>query len=176
MSEAKLKEELYGSFKNRGMIYYNMYKTLSAELGKEKAAELMMDAIYKRGVEQSKVLQGIDNQDVKALMDKFLAIIPDGGQMFGPEILNAEKDAVDIKFHRCPLKECLARGRHPRRRGGRAVQDRGPGRQRALRGCRLLVPRRDLGAGPRRLLSPASAPWRLIRDARARCIGGPAAT
>jgi hypothetical protein len=106
MSEAKLREELYNSFKNRAMIYYNMYNTLSAALGKDKAAELMMDAIYKRGVEQSKVLQGIDNQDVKTLMDKFLAIIPDDGKMFGPEILKAEADAVDIKFHRCPLKEC----------------------------------------------------------------------
>lgn len=106
MSEAKLREELYGSFKNRGMIYYNLYKTLSAEFGKDKAAELMMDAIYKRGVEQSKALQDIDNKDVKALMEKFLSIIPDDGKMFGPEILNCQDDAVDIKFHRCPLKEC----------------------------------------------------------------------
>ena len=106
MSEAKLREELYGSFKNRAMIYYNMYQTLSAELGKEKAADLMRDAIYKRGVEQSKVLAGLDNKDVKALMEKFLSIIPDDGRMFGPEILNVQDDAVDIKFHRCPLKEC----------------------------------------------------------------------
>jgi hypothetical protein len=106
MSDAKLRDELYSSFKNRGMIYYNLYKTLSAEFGKEKAAELMKQAIYNRGVEQSKALQGIDNRDVKALMDKFLSIIPDDGKMFGPEILKADKDAVDIKFHRCPLKEC----------------------------------------------------------------------
>lgn len=106
MSEAQLREELYGSFRNRGMIYYNMYKTLSAEFGKEKAADLMRDAIYNRGVEQSKVLAGLDNKDVKGLMEKFLSIIPDGGTMFGPEILNVEDDAVDIKFHRCPLKEC----------------------------------------------------------------------
>jgi hypothetical protein len=106
MSEAKLREELYGSFKNRGMIYYNMYKTLSVELGKEKAAALMMDAIYKRGVEQSQAFAGLDNKDVKALMEKFLSIIPDDGTMFGPEILNVQDDAVDIKFHRCPLKEC----------------------------------------------------------------------
>jgi hypothetical protein len=106
MSEEKLREELYASFKNRAMIYYNMYETLSAELGKEKAAELMQDAIYKRGVEQSKALAGLDTKDVKALMKKFLSIIPDDGKMFGPEVQKAEKDAVDIKFHRCPLKEC----------------------------------------------------------------------
>ena len=106
MSADKLREELYNSFKNRAMIYYNMYQTLKAELGKEKAAELMQDAIYKRGVEQSQALQGLDNQDVLALKEKFLSIIPDDGQMFGPEILHAEKDAVDIKFHHCPLKEC----------------------------------------------------------------------
>jgi hypothetical protein len=88
------------------MIYYNMYKTLSVELGKEKAAALMMDAIYKRGVEQSQAFAGLDNKDVKALMEKFLSIIPDDGTMFGPEILNVQDDAVDIKFHRCPLKEC----------------------------------------------------------------------
>lgn len=106
MSEAKLREQLYGSFKNRAMIYYNIYKTLSADLGKEKAADLMRDAIYKRGVEQSKALQGIDNKDVRTLMDRFLALVPDDGKMFGPEILNVQDDAVDIKFHRCPLKEC----------------------------------------------------------------------
>ncbi len=106
MSEAKRREELYGAFKNRGMIYYNMYQTLSAELGQEKAAALMMDAIYQRGIEQSTALAGIDNQDVLALMDRFLSLIPDDGRMFGPEVQRAERDAVDIKFHRCPLKEC----------------------------------------------------------------------
>jgi len=106
MSEEKLREELYNSFKNRAMIYYNMHKTLSAELGQDKAAELMMQAIYQRGTEQAKALAGIDNKDVKVLMEKFLAIIPDDGKMFGPEILNCEDGAVDIKFHRCPLKEC----------------------------------------------------------------------
>lgn len=105
MAEEQLRQELYASFKNRAMIYNTLYRTLSAEFGKEKAADLMKAAIYARGQEQSAVLQGLDKHDVKGLMEKFLAIIPDGGQMFGPEILACSEDAVDIKFHRCPLKE-----------------------------------------------------------------------
>lgn len=105
MSDDRMRQELYGSFKNRAMFYYNMYRTLSAELGEEKAAELMKKAIYDRGTEMARLFQGIDNKDVQALKDAFLAIIPDGGQMFAPEVQRADAQGVDIKFHRCPLKE-----------------------------------------------------------------------
>ena len=39
------------------------------------------------------------------LKDAFLAFIPDGGRMFAPEVTRADTHGVDIKLHRCPLKE-----------------------------------------------------------------------
>ena len=105
MADDRLREELYGSFKNRAMIYYRMWKTLSAEVGEERAGELMKQAIYDRGVEIGQQFKHIDNKDLLALKDAFLGIIPDEGRMFAPEVLRADAEGVDIKFHRCPLKE-----------------------------------------------------------------------
>ena len=34
-----------------------------------------------------------------------IAFVPDGGRMFEPEVTRADAGGVDIKFHRCPLKE-----------------------------------------------------------------------
>ena len=111
MAEDRMREELYASFKNRAMIYYRMWKTLSTDLGEARAGALMEQAIYDRGVEIGQQFKHIDNHDVLALKDAFLAIIPDGGAMFSPEVQRADAEGVDIKFHRCPLKEAwLAAG------------------------------------------------------------------
>ena len=35
----------------------------------------------------------------------FIANLPDDGAMFAPEVVRCDADGLDIKFHRCPLKQ-----------------------------------------------------------------------
>ena len=105
MSEQNLRKQLYASFKNRAMMYYHIFNALRSEVGEEKAAEIMKRGIHTRGREIGKQFAKHAPSDLEALKDSFLGIIPDQGRMFEPEVLRCDTDCVEIKFHRCPLKE-----------------------------------------------------------------------
>lgn len=106
MSEEQLRRQLYDSFKNRAMIYYSIFDELRAELGADRAEELLSRAIRRRGE-----LKGIENyaqfapNDLAGLKDAFMAGIADDGRMFQPEVMRSDADALDIKFHACPLRD-----------------------------------------------------------------------
>jgi hypothetical protein len=97
--------QLYGSFKNRAMMYYHVFPELKEEVGEEKAAEIMKRGIYKRGLEVGSHFAKYGPADLEGLKNAFLAFIPDEGKMFEPELERCDSGGVDIKFHRCPLKE-----------------------------------------------------------------------
>lgn len=105
MSEQRLREELYDSFKNRAAIYYLIFDELRRELGASRAEEILQRAIYRRGAQKGGKLAAFAPDKLGDLQTAFLAGIPDGGAMFGPEVIRSDADGVDIKFHRCPLKE-----------------------------------------------------------------------
>lgn len=105
MSEDHLRRQLYESFANRAHIYHLLYEQLRAELGDARAAEVMGRAIAKRGAQNGTRYADFAPGDLAGLKDAFLANLPDGGAMFAPEVLRCDDQALDIKFHRCPLKE-----------------------------------------------------------------------
>lgn len=106
MSEETLRRQLYDSFKNRARIYYLIFDELRRELGAERAEAILSRAIYRRGVEMGQAkFACFAPSDLVALQAAFLDGIPDNGRMFAPEVLHSEPDAVDIKFHACPLRE-----------------------------------------------------------------------
>ena len=105
MSEDKRREELYGSFQNRAMMYYHIYLELKDEVGEEKAAKIMGEAIKKRGLDVGKKFAEYGPDDLEGLKNAFLSFVPDDGKMFSPEVKRCDKDGLDIQFHRCPLKE-----------------------------------------------------------------------
>jgi hypothetical protein len=104
-SEERLRQQLYESYKNRALIYLRIYEELSKELGPAKAEEVMGRAIYRRGAEKGAkyAVYGPDNLD--GLREAFLSGIADDGQMFAPEVIRDDAAGLDIKFHRCPLRE-----------------------------------------------------------------------
>ena len=106
MSEERLREQLYDSFKNRAILYYLIYDELRGELGAERAEELLGRAIYRRGEQKgrAKYAQFAPN-DLAGLKEAFLGGIPDDGRMFQPEVICDEPRALDIKFHGCPLRD-----------------------------------------------------------------------
>ncbi len=105
MSEDQLRSQLYDAFANRAHIYHLLFTQLQSELGTEKAAELMGRAIYQRGVQQAAKYASFAPRDLAGLGRAFVANLPDDGAMFAPEVVRCDADSLDIKFHRCPLKE-----------------------------------------------------------------------
>ena len=104
--EEQLRRELYDSFKNRAIIYWLIFDELRRELGTAKAEELLSRAIYRRGAQiGGQKFASFGPSDLTGLKKAFLGGIPDGGQMFQPEVLAEQPDALDIKFHGCPLRD-----------------------------------------------------------------------
>jgi hypothetical protein len=104
-AEEQLREQVYAAFKNRAMMYYHIFDELRREIGEARAADIMKRAIYRRGTEIGRAFARYGPADLDGLRRAFLGMIPDGGKMFAPEVTRADALALDIKFHRCPLKE-----------------------------------------------------------------------
>ena len=106
MSVEDLRQALVGQMKNRAMMYYYIYKEVSEEVGADKAAAILKRAIYKRGLEVGKMLAGYGPDDLQGLKKAFMEkVVPYDGSMFAPEIISCDAEELNIKFHRCPLKE-----------------------------------------------------------------------
>lgn len=103
--ENTLRAQLWASFKNRAMIYLEMYRVLQEELGEARATELLKKAIYRRGVAIGKNFAQYGPDDLAGLKDAFLAFIPDGGRVFNPEVVGCSDSALEIQLCSCPLKE-----------------------------------------------------------------------
>jgi len=74
-------------------------------LGEDKATEIMKRAIYRRGLHFGERFAGYAPGDMEGIREAFLAFIPDDGALFEPEVERCDAQGVDIRFHRCPLKE-----------------------------------------------------------------------
>lgn len=106
MSEETLRRQLYDSFKNRAMIYYLIYDELRGACGEDQAAEVLGQAVYRRGEEKGRENYArFAPNDLEGLLKAFLGGIPDDGQMFKPEVLRSDAEGIDIKFHACPLRD-----------------------------------------------------------------------
>jgi hypothetical protein len=105
VSEAQLRQQLYDSYKNRALIYWLIYDELRKELGAAKAEDLMKRAIYQRGAQKGGKYAAHAPADLDGLRKTFLGGLADDGRMFRPEVLRSDAEALDIKFHACPLRE-----------------------------------------------------------------------
>jgi predicted ArsR family transcriptional regulator len=105
MAEQDLRKQLYASFKNRALMHYHIFAELRKEIGEERAVEIMKRAINKRGRQIGQQFAKHAPSDLEGLKAAFLDSIPDEGRMFEPEVLRCDAGCVEIKFHRCPLKE-----------------------------------------------------------------------
>lgn len=100
-----LRAQLDASFRNRAMIYLEVYRVLRAELGEARAEALLKRAIYQRGCAIGRQFGRFAPDDVTGLRDAFLAFIPDEGRVFEPEVVASDGERLEIQLHRCPLKD-----------------------------------------------------------------------
>jgi hypothetical protein len=105
MSEETLRRELTASFKNRAILYYLIFDQLRSELGPERAAAIMKRAIYRRGEQIGQQFKQFGPDNLDGLKDAFLAVIPDGGRLFDPQVQQSDSQGLDIHLQQCPLKE-----------------------------------------------------------------------
>jgi hypothetical protein len=105
MSEEKLRQQLYDSYANRAHIYYLLFRELRSAFGADRAAELMKRAIYERGVQKADKYACFAPGDLDGLKRAFVGSLPDDGALFAPEVVRCDALALDVKFHRCPLKQ-----------------------------------------------------------------------
>ena len=104
-SEERLRQDLYGAFRNRALLYHHLFDTLRKELGEARAVEVMGRAIYARGTEIGKAFARYAPNDLVGLRDAFVGFVPDDGRMFAPEVTRCDAGGLDIKLQRCPLKD-----------------------------------------------------------------------
>ena len=103
--ENTLRSQLWASFKNRAMVYLEMYRVLEEEFGAQRAAELLKKAIYRRGCDIGRRFERFGPGDLAGLKEAFLDFIPDGGKVFEPEVVACDDSGLEIRLCRCPLKE-----------------------------------------------------------------------
>lgn len=104
MTEDQLREQLRDSFKNRATLYYLIFDELRQEMGAERAESIMKRAILRRGQQIGQQFQAFAPDDFAGLREAFLAIIPDEGRMFEPQVVRCDEDGLDIQLESCPLK------------------------------------------------------------------------
>ena len=103
--ENTLRAQLWASFKNRAMVYLEVYRVLEEELGAERAERLLKTAIYRRGCDIGTQFARFAPGDLSGLRDAFMAFIPDGGRVFDPLVVGCDEEQLEIRLRRCPLKE-----------------------------------------------------------------------
>lgn len=103
--ETKLLEQLRAAFKSRALVYHAVYDEMRRELGAEKAQAILKRAIYRRGEAIAGHFASHAPADLAGLEKAFLAFIPQGEELFAPEVIRCDADELEIQFHRCPLKE-----------------------------------------------------------------------
>ena len=105
MSEDNLRNELQASFKNRAILYYLMFDELREELGEQKAIQILKRAIYRRGQQIGHQFCQFAPHNLAGLKEAFLEIIPDGGRLFDPYVVQCDAEWLVIHLNTCPLKE-----------------------------------------------------------------------
>jgi hypothetical protein len=100
-----LREQLVAAMKNRAMFYWEVYRVLEREFGADRAAGLVSEAIYNRGCAVGERFREFGPGDFDGLRQAFIESIPDRGRPFEPEVRACDDEGLEIRFHRCPLKE-----------------------------------------------------------------------
>lgn len=101
----KLSRELDAAFRNRADLYRLMLDELTADLGAEKAEDVLIRAIETRGREvAASAFADFGPNDARRIGEAFLAVSPDDGHMYPTAVERGDKN-IAFKVKRCPLKD-----------------------------------------------------------------------
>jgi hypothetical protein len=99
--------ETRAAFENRALMYAYLFDELEAELGAERASELMKRAIHRRGVEiGERYRAAAERGDLEEVGRLFVEGSPSGGALFEPAIAEpAEDGRTVLMMTACPLAD-----------------------------------------------------------------------
>ena len=98
-------ENLQAAFVMRAVAYAHMFDVLRENFGAERAVSLLGEATRRMGVAMGAKFADLGPDDLAGLKDRFLAGILEGDTLFQPEVTRCDAERLEIRFHRCPLKE-----------------------------------------------------------------------
>jgi hypothetical protein len=101
---ATLRRELEEAFRSRGHLYRVLLEELESEIGLDRATAVMRRALERRGEEVATGLFQDTPPDPIAVGDRFLSVSPDNGRLY-PHEVEKKGDTIEIRVHRCPLKD-----------------------------------------------------------------------
>lgn len=100
------------SFAMRAHAYAHLFDVLRERLGETEALSVCMEATERMGRDMGTNFAKHGPSDIDGLKTAFLGGIIEGEGLFGPEVTKCAADGLEIRFHRCPLKEAWqAQGR-----------------------------------------------------------------
>jgi hypothetical protein len=101
------RRETRSAFENRALMYFYIFDELSAEVGREKAAEVMKRAIRRRGVEVgAKYAPAAVAGDLEEVGRIFCGDSPCQGELFHPAVEEpAEEGRIVLSMQTCPLMD-----------------------------------------------------------------------
>lgn len=100
----KARAETRAAFENRALMYMHLFEELSAEVGREKAAEVMKRAIRRRGVEVGqKYRPAATAGDLAEVGRIFCEGSPCQGALFSPSVEELGERRTVLSMTSCPL-------------------------------------------------------------------------
>ena len=104
---AQSRRETRAAFENRALMYAYIYDELAAEIGEERATEIMKRAIRRRGVEVgAKYRDAASSGDLAKVACIFCEGSPAGGSLFEPGVEEEPSGGrLVLRMTGCPLVE-----------------------------------------------------------------------
>jgi hypothetical protein len=101
---AKAQSETRAAFENRALMYFYIFDELSAEVGREKATEVLKRAIRRRGVEVGKkYAPAVEARDLEEVGRIFCEGSACEGELFHPGVEEHDADRIVLRMTSCPL-------------------------------------------------------------------------
>jgi hypothetical protein len=95
-------EAFISATKMRAKAYYYIFKEFSDELGEKKAKEIFSRAIYKFGIDKSKVFSADSKKSAKNFGEEFVSN-PMSNKVFKQKFLEGNEEYARVEMKNCPL-------------------------------------------------------------------------
>ena len=101
---ARSRAETRAAFENRALVYAHLLRELGAEIGRERAADVMKRAIKDRGLEVgAKYRDAGTAGDLDEVARIFCEGSPCAGGLFEPGVEDVGSDRIVLRMTSCPL-------------------------------------------------------------------------
>ncbi|HEX9093416.1 MAG TPA: L-2-amino-thiazoline-4-carboxylic acid hydrolase [Coriobacteriia bacterium] len=100
----KARRETRAAFENRALLYRAIFEELAADVGRDRAADIMKRGIRKRGLEVGrKYREAVEARDLRLVGCIFCGDSPCEGALFEPGIESYDGEAIILRMESCPL-------------------------------------------------------------------------